>query len=489
MRHTKHIVSALAIAGVGLALCGCYDENGLASANIASPSSSDPLPPALAAQNLLVVDDPVLITGAIEKRLGQPGAGSFLFPGPVLANYGFNGLGDTAGCTQDPENTCFQPVLAMENGDASTLSNWVGAALDINSYVIGRGVDLGQPDASLLPFSGLVVPKATLSFDGAPQVSRHYEYDDAGKAVKSDIGVWLPLAVNFPNTLWGTFGDDQPLAGDVIVDCAYFKAVPSGYLKQSEINAICGFLDSPALAGAPLGCPYVHVAYRINHLRMALGVVPSPNAHANGGAWTKSFFPGSKDFHLSDMPALDVRVVGHTGATEVEYPGSLMDTQSDISIGVHLECVSPIGAQACTPPPVGFGIDCDSIFTDYVADEMVNRVSASFNKALQDQLAPYLTFDEQPPQACASLVGCSSDQLTAFAKMSATYQKWDWFASPFGPYPNGSWLPVTAVDSQADLPDGSSATITYHFDSDVDGDGIINPLDPHWTCSELFGDE
>ncbi len=89
-----------------------------------------------------------------------------------------------------------------------------------------------------------------------------------------------------------------------------------------------------------------------------------------------------------------------------------------------------------------------------------------------------------PPPACDVTPGCkgpiccTDDQLTQWVFASLTYHLWNWFYSPFGPFPNGSYFPVQFVArDKGDINNLKDDVVTFFLDVDSDGDGIKNPDD------------
>lgn len=222
--------------------------------------------------------------------------------------------------------------------------------------------------------------------------------------------------------------------------------------------------------------PDVWIVTRINHLQLRLGLIPTmPSTSKNGPSWTAQMFPpASKDFHLPQMFDTEVEVVGSLlkinvpyGDDEEAFAAVVVNGVDDLAVAAH---TSTIWTGEGTDYTVGQGV------ADAIATALRNQLPPPF----KDRIDPILNFKGPLPAKCPLLgpafeTRCTDAQILTLASASITYQKWDWFAGVFGPYPNGGWLPILAVVPTT--PSGGLHSMTFTYDADLDGDGIATPSD------------
>lgn len=163
-----------------------------------------------------------------------------------------------------------------------------------------------------------------------------------------------------------------------------------------------------------------------------------------------------------------------------------------------MNCTGPASSLVCD------AADCNDIILNGhgsfsgLTDAIPFAIQEGLNDAIQNQLKSIFEFNGGIPGPCkldpSQLSSknpppgdCTKGDLRAFLGASATYLKWQWFASPFGPYNQvggSGWMPVTGVTSQVESEsDGALASLTFAFDNDLDEDGILTPDDAYPLCS------
>ncbi|MBI4704807.1 MAG: hypothetical protein HY744_27200, partial [Deltaproteobacteria bacterium] len=347
--------------------------------------------------------------------------------------------------------------------------------------------DLSDIDAFSPPNGMLEIWSA-----GDPRIEIQLARGWVGKefVAKDVAGLFFPFDVEFEGTTADLYCACSNLLGTEIT--------ASHPIIADTCNALVNLGFCLPVGGLPPAedrCLIANVHVRVNRVPFSIGLVPALPAPAGSGSWTSSLFPGAKDFHVQDM--FRVRPVVATPLsvfTTVEDNAAVDANVSDsIALSADVSCGINSGI-ACDLVGVALGYDsCDELAAAEAKRNLIERVGSKLATSVLKQLDPLLTYGndsepgklgacnwpDNPAQPAEGECGHGStlrDDLFWRAAASATYQKWSWFASPFGPYVNGGWLPITNISSES--LGGSLAKITFEFDNDVDGDGLLTPEDP-----------
>ncbi|GMV38332.1 MAG: hypothetical protein AMXMBFR64_00480 [Myxococcales bacterium] len=387
----------------------------------------------------------------------------------------------SAACNDAPEASCMTLYWDRTPGDGGQgPENLPAPAPSVNFNllsVIGAPdvgcastpVDLNLPSDLLGEFPPLRLEKEML-----PTIARYTTLGtpspevcaalDCGQGAVNAAGLWFHARIvpETPIERQITCVLGSPEASDPV--CAQF------------LGAIPGAVND---ALTEVGCSTVRLSLRLERLPLRLGLIPALPA-PGGGAWTSGLFPGAKDFHLEDM----FQVVPVVAGTPTLQLGSL---SSSADVSVKLELLADDWQQ----------LVCDGIFfaaQGYVypmVEEELRVAIGGVHRTVEGLAGDLLSYEEEGLPEATDIAG--------WVSASMTYQKWQWFASPFGPYgqPYGQgWLPVTGIETETDyapcdgagaalLPacDGATTTIRFLFDPDMDGDGIPTAVDPAPTCN------
>lgn len=420
-------------------------------------------------------------------------------------------------------------LAAIDWGNVPNLQaipSLLGSPQTIVEGSLGLGIPFPVPASlatQLAPFTGggaLTLP-VTFKPSAGGGIQTHYRLvpdGGGGEQAEALTGLWFPIEIDLGG-LTETFD----------CDCAgvWASGSPSegseNPLPNNECDKLCieynEYLGIPKWTPATANvdwCDGFEARVKLNRLRALVGLVPEmsdpPNEHVG---WPQQLFPGAKDFHLADMPNVRLVVAGTARSlASEEWDDVDADTSHDVAVGVDITC-GPVSQVAVDIA------GAEQIASEEAAKKLRRKLQRSINTALEEQLRPLFEHapgTAAPPALCASLPTCAADinNLKSMLGASMTYQKWNWFASPFGPYKYPApttpgwpvlqgWLPVTGISYEmgsmstngvpiqltTDLegvPLPSFDAIVFSFDPDMDNDGIPTPVDSLPTCANDSGD-
>lgn len=459
---------AIVVIGV-VFLGGCHRGSDLGSTNVADVPNAGPLPAAVAATGSFTINDASLA--------GIRQAFATFAPSAVVSGSA-SGAAGTCVATSDPSGVVGPGVCLDVNFATAAAPDNVGLqGLPGNPLAAGLLPGLAMADQLTgSPFEALLgltnntgfTLDVTMNPAGIGARAPHtVPYDENGAgAVQLPTGLYVPLDIAF----------DGGFARDFVCSCT---GVSLGPLPNGGCESICDGLEQGGLDG----CGFISVSVRVNRLPLEVGLVPDFSQQP-GGDWTSSFFPGAKDLHTSDMFRI-VPFVGGTPAmaTHSDHDVAMADTVHDISTFALVQGCGPVDDVACD------ALDCHQEVADGVARAVGEALVGGLGSALEDQLEPMFDFDPplglgpcafscdpsdiNPVTGDCDVPTCTDQDIQDYLAASFTYQAWDWFMSPFGTYPNGSWLKPTAYAT-------TDSSLTFSFDPDEDGDGVVTPSDNCW---------
>ncbi|MBI4701655.1 MAG: thrombospondin type 3 repeat-containing protein, partial [Deltaproteobacteria bacterium] len=341
-------------------------------------------------------------------------------------------------------------------------------------------VPLAEEDEALLKvlgeFGGMAAKNYRVTFRHIP--AEIELIDLSGGPLSPDyegpiVALSFPVTVQFSG---GPADDPWPFVEDFCCQCvpSPFSCGPNLPTPPGEENAcsqLCDMVD----------CDEEMFRIRINDFHLDIALVPRLPA-TSAGLWTTDF--AGKDFHLSDMFDVDVKVVGHGNWSALE------DVENFDQVTANTWDSVVVGAQGSG----GWCLAPDIDVAKKVAGKIAKAIREGIAGAVEKQLAGNLDVEKAPEKQVVGLLNfdapslpgpctldcksppcdppqCEDQELDQLVRASATYQKWSWFAGAFGPYPNGGWLKITDITAP------SSSSIEFFYDNDGDGDGVREDKD------------
>ena len=265
----------------------------------------------------------------------------------------------------------------------------------------------------------------------------------------------------------------------VFVGCSEGKPVP----PIEDMYEACA-------KAAPFPCHFT-LTMRLNRIRFQVGLIPDPQATIPSLDWAKTFFPGGKAF----APGFGVRAVVTSVNSVYAAPS---DPQHAANEEIADVAVSGTTSGVCVPAVSG-------VTPEYITDMGVANLRSAFDTAagtILDKVGPLFSStgpqlgdypcifsglgflngqSVDPKEECNFIPYCSQGQIEESLAASMTYQMWDWFAGPLGPYPNGAHLGVGAMHVSPTGPTtgtGTPVDIRFDLDDNPDYDSFPTPIDP-----------
>jgi hypothetical protein len=446
---------------LALASHACWHEPALLT-NIMGFSNGDPIP-------VTHVDGSDRVTFTESTVQGIRAGLATLFP---------DGSSPFATLTLDP----FQSSASLRFVQGSVAINDAWVESPVNPLLL-----------SLVPPIEVPVDPATIadlgvlhSSGGSQAFSLSFQFDGAAANAVSvgtlpfvPTGLYVTGAVEFGNDYLTEFSCDckggeheAPLPDGGCQDlCNRFEdGLPTGFDGVGDCN--------------------VRLRSRVRRSRLTLGFrprLPAPTTPSISGP-----LPGAERFHIKDMFSIDVTVNAilnefvHDNFAAVET-----DVTNDVAVAASVDngCAIICLTQDCeTPLAEGFGAELAGTLEDALSSAIGSQLVPRFNALSSPQLVQCdlsCVGDDEPPGQEGTPC-CDLDYVDALVSAALTYQKWSWFASPFGPYPNGSYLPILDLQQTA-------AGLDFIYDPDKDDDGIVSPRDncfddPNPVQIDLDGD-
>lgn len=246
-------------------------------------------------------------------------------------------------------------------------------------------------------------------------------------------------------------------------------------------------------------CSTLKASARVNRIPLALGFIPRINTSVAlpSQAWVEKFAGKNLPFHspfVVDVHVAAPRPTALLASTDTfsDWSAAISAVVDDASDDVALAFdVSGCGAGAAFACAF---TDCQQQATVGAFEQLNSKLGGTLRPAIQAEVAPFFTAGAThslslPSSACGLLGApapggaCSASTTETLVRASLTYQKIDWFASVFGPYPAGGSLDLVDVEPTSPGLDGFPASVKFTFDPDADKDGVFVDTD---NCPHAF---
>jgi hypothetical protein len=455
--------------------CACTNPD-LAATNIANHSPAAPL------------DDPAVIAGEIfqydqSTLAGIESAMNTFQPGAVIhvdPNATSDACSDGEACVQFSFGGVSDVIPRVEDFPFDLLDSAVLGLIQVKLEDQVEGTAFETLGAFRAP--------------GSPAYDITFSYNSQGLWPR----VQSAFDTNALEGLWfgGSVEFSSGFVRDFACDC-WSWATSSAPLPKDGCYQVCNDLEN-GLGGFNKEVCDVFLRVRLNRVGVEIGFVPLLPATGQG-LWTSQMFPGAKDFHLHQM--FDLPVVGRGAGTL--SPG-IHDDVDDVNDDSQSSIAVSAAVSGCNTLCL-FG-DCSTPVADGVGQVVSKAVAEQLADAIAQRLDPVFNYDQPTlPGPCSMGGQCGQDgeppcctdpvfreDLEDLVSASLTYQKLDWFASVFGPYPNGGYLPIKNLfrfDPDPVTPEDEY--MWFVFENDADNDGVLTPDDncPNaWNASQFDGD-
>ncbi|MBI4704808.1 MAG: hypothetical protein HY744_27205, partial [Deltaproteobacteria bacterium] len=463
-------------AAVALGVTGCTRNQDLAQTNIEPSTGGAP-----------ILDHATLLGGKLvldDAKLGGIRAAMEEFH--LSASVEVNGSHTGQDCPDGPETACLWVdywgssfLLPQVKVNGPTLSpaivNYLG--YDVGDWYKFDGFDYyrAPPFGDFAAAYEVEVLHDPAGIQVARRAGRALAYPDV-----DEIALWFPVTYEFPA---------EQFVKDYACDCTKSApfAVPGHYVFPDDIAGGC----TAACTKDP-HCDKVYVKTRLNRARLWLGFVPQLPA-TGSGAWTTKF--GGKEFNVPKMFDLRVAWAGVPDGNAY-WPGMFDGDASKAEAAAAGDAVHDVAVSVdLIGCPWGVEEEPEKNASREVADFAGSWLYFLARRHAEMKLGPLFSFDEPgdafepcklPMSQEPNLPPCEQHMLM---RASFTYQLWDWLYGAFGPYANGAYLPIKAIEPVADPLQGDEpedwsesrpATVSFLFDGDPDGDGIPSPEDDCW---------
>jgi hypothetical protein len=273
--------------------------------------------------------------------------------------------------------------------------------------------------------------------------------------------------------------------------------VPSHEIVAKACDKLDDFMCLPF--GPSLStCSKVEIHLKVNRLPISVGIQPVlPNAPLADTQWPAQLVGGAGPLLRSKL--FDLRPFASSVPSVASYASSAQadaDSTHDIAFSVATSCAPGGAYELMASVAALMGVNTiDDVIRAFAQPHLQAEVGARLVSAVDPILAQRLRFNGPLPAPCtaptlAQLLAmpttqppgvCTPNDVQNLLSASMTYLVWNAFYSAFGPYKNGGVLAVTAISDQTFFggppQDQAHAEITFHFDNDEDGDGILTPVD------------